>query len=153
MAKLVVNYRDAVSTYANLPLVGNVQGDVRTAIDTGIQYWWSNLAAAGEVTEWKILNDSVPSAIDDAEKLNTELESEYKAASLSRFKELTYVGKNLTAVNVYDSPAKTFHLFSKAFTYVGKNLTQVVLTRISDGATLTKVFAYVGKNLVSVTIG
>jgi hypothetical protein len=152
VVKSAINYRAAVSTYASLPLAGNTQGDVRTAIDTGIQYWWSSSVAAGEVTEWKILNDNIPSAIDDAEKLNIELESEYKAASLSRFKELTYVGKNLTAVNIYDGPAKTFHLFSKALTYVGKNLTQVVLTRISDGATLTKTLAYVGKNLVSVTI-
>ncbi len=150
--KYAITYKDAVATYAGLPVVGNVQGDVRTAMDTGIQYYWSNAAVAGVLTDWKMLNDNIPSTVNECEKLNIELETAYKAAYLTRYKEFTYVGDNLTAVDIYDTPAKTNLLFSKTLTYIGPTLTQTVLTRASDGRTLTKDFAYTGDNLTSVTI-
>jgi hypothetical protein len=152
MAKKAINFKNSVTTYTALPIVGNTQGDVRTTTDTGFQYYWSVVGVAGALTDWKMLNDRVPSTINEQEKLNLELEMAFKAAAISRYKELTYVGKTLTAVDIYTSAAKTVKLFNKTFAYVGKTLTKTVLTRISDGTTLTKDLAYIGKNLISVTI-
>ncbi len=152
MSKIVKIFRPAVTTFVNLPVVGNVQGDVRTVRATGIDYWWAVAAAAGALADWKVLNDPIPSAITDREKLNLELEMEFKAAEIARFKEFTYAGKDLTAVDIYTDNTKAVQLFDKTFTYVGKNLTQTVLTRTSDGATLTKDFVYSGKDLTNVTV-
>ena len=152
MSKIVKTLRPAVIAFTNLPLAGNAQGDVRVVRATGIAYYWAIVAATGALADWKVLNDPIPSAITDREKLNLELEMEFKAAEIARFKELTYFGKNLTAVDLYTDNTKAVQLFGKAFTYVGKNLTQTVLTRTSDGATLTKDFTYVGKDLTAVTV-
>jgi hypothetical protein len=152
MSKIVRTLRPTVATFAGLPLVGNVQGDVRVVRATGIAYYWAIVAAAGALADWKILNDPIPSAITDREKLNLELEMEFKAAEIARYKELSYVGKDLTGIDIYVDNTKTVQLFSKVLTYVGKNLTKTVLTRTSDGATLTKDFVYAGKDLTSVTV-
>jgi hypothetical protein len=152
MAKRAIRYRDAVASYNNLPIGGNTLGDVRTTRDTGIQYWWSIVAAVGARTDWRLLNDKIPSTVDEQEKDNLELEMAFKAAVLSRYSEYTYAAKNLTRIDIYTDNTKVTQLFSKVMTYVGKNLTQTVLTRISDGATLTKSFTYVGKNLTNVTV-
>jgi len=152
MSKIVKVLRDSVATFPSLPVVGNVQGDVRTVRSTGITYYWAVAAAAGALADWKVLNDPIPSAITDREKLNLELEMAFKAASIARYTEFTYVGKNLTSINVYVDNTKAVQLFGKVLTYTGKNLTKIVLTRNSDGATLTKNLVYVGKNLTSVTV-
>ena len=44
--------RSPVSTYANLPLTGNVQGDLRICIDTGDAYTWMLEASSGSLTDW-----------------------------------------------------------------------------------------------------
>ena len=93
MAKRAINYRPAVASYASLPIAANTFGDIRVVRDTGIQYWWTIAAAVGARTDWQIFNDKIPSTIDEQEKLNLELELEFKAAVLSRYSEYTYVGK------------------------------------------------------------
>ena len=85
-----------------------------------------------------------------AQKLGLEMEMEFKAANLSNYKTYTYTGSNLTAVDIWTTPAMATKLFGKALTYDGSNqLTQSVLTRVSDGATLTRTLAYTGANLTS----
>jgi hypothetical protein len=90
---------------------------------------------------------------NQVEKLALELEMEFKAVKLYCYKEFTYVDGQLTGVNVYEDNTKTVQLFNKILAYTGSRLTQTVLTRISDGATLTKDFVYdVDNNLESVTV-
>ena len=91
-------------------------------------------------------------SVSPAEKLNLELELEFKLAKLSRFIENTFTGNKLTAVDVYDDATKVLTLFNKVLTYTGNKLTMTVVTRISDSATLTKVFAYTGNKLDSITV-
>ena len=50
--------RSPVSTYANLPLTGNVLGDVRLATDTGDAYTWMLEASSGLITDWKKVTTS-----------------------------------------------------------------------------------------------
>jgi hypothetical protein len=91
-------------------------------------------------------------SVSPAEKLNLELELEFKLAKLSRYIENGYTGKQITSIIVYDDVTKVLTLFSKVLTYVGNKLTMTVITRISDAATLTKVFAYTGNKLDSITV-
>lgn len=91
-------------------------------------------------------------SVSPAEKLNLELELEFKLAKLSRYIENTYTGNRLTAVDVYDDATKVLKLFNKVLSYSGNQLTMSVVTRISDSATLTKVFSYTGNQLTSITV-
>jgi hypothetical protein len=79
------------------------------------------------------------------------MEMEFKTAVLLYYKEFTYGGGNLTATNVWTTPAKLTKLFNKTFAYGGGKLTTTVLTRISDAATLTCTYAYTGVNVTSIT--
>ncbi len=47
-----IRVRDTVSTYANLPLSGNVIGDGRVTTDTGHLYLWSIDSSTGLLTDW-----------------------------------------------------------------------------------------------------
>ena len=69
--------RSPVSTYANLPITGNVLGDLRIITDLGVLYTWTSESSSGDLTNWKKVtvssyNDlvgrpsSTPLAIDDA---------------------------------------------------------------------------------------
>jgi hypothetical protein len=64
---------------------------------------------------------------------------------------MIYTGSNVTQIIYWDSPSMTTQLFTKNMTYTGSLVTQVVLTRISDGATLTKNIAYSGSQVSTVT--
>ena len=44
--------RSPVSTYASLPLTGNVRGDLRISTDTGDAYTWMLVASSGSLTDW-----------------------------------------------------------------------------------------------------
>jgi len=50
--------RTTVSTYANLPLVSNVLGDIRIASDTGYAYTWLLVSPTGSLSDWKKLTIS-----------------------------------------------------------------------------------------------
>jgi len=69
--------RSPVSTYANLPITGNVLGDLRILTDLGVLYTWTSSSGSGSLSDWKKVtvssyNDltgrptSTPLAIDDA---------------------------------------------------------------------------------------
>jgi len=69
--------RSPVSTYANLPITGNVLGDLRILTDLGVLYTWMSSSGSGSLSDWKKVtvssyNDlvgrpgSTPLAIDDA---------------------------------------------------------------------------------------
>lgn len=50
--------RSPVSTYASLPLTGNVQGDLRICLDTGDAYTWMLEASSGNLTDWNKVTSS-----------------------------------------------------------------------------------------------
>ena len=100
---------------------------------------------------WRVISPSSGSgAFTTIEKSNLELEMEFKAAQLTNFKEFTYTGKNLTAIDIYTDNTKTTKLFNKVLSYTGTNLTQTILTRVSDSATLTNDLVYSGNDLISI---
>lgn len=90
-------------------------------------------------------------SFSDADKKALELELEYKTTSPSYFKELTYVSGSLTNISIW-APSKITKLFNKALTYASGQLSQSILTRITDGATLTKDFTYSSGQLISVDV-
>lgn len=67
------------------------------------------------------------------------------------YTQLIYTGSNVTSIIYWDSPSMTTQIFTKAITYTGGLATSVLLTRISDSATLTKTIAYSGSNVSTVT--
>ena len=50
--------RAPVSSYTNLPITGNVLGDVRISTDTGDAYTWMLEASSGLITNWKKVTTS-----------------------------------------------------------------------------------------------
>lgn len=81
---------------------------------------------------------------------NTELETQFKAASKAYYKELTYADGVLTNVDIYVDSSMTVKLFSKELTYTGNDLSSIIITRISDGAAITRTFVYSGGYLIGV---
>jgi hypothetical protein len=45
--------RSPISTYANLPITGNVLGDLRILTDVGDLYTWTSESSSGDLTNWK----------------------------------------------------------------------------------------------------
>lgn len=91
-------------------------------------------------------------AYSQTEKLAMELEMEFKAVNLYYYKEFSYTGSQLSAVDIYEDDTKAVKLFNKTLTYTDSKLTETNLTRISDSVTLKKVFSYTGSNLISITL-
>lgn len=60
------------------------------------------------------------------------------------YTEPTYdVNNNITQVNIYDTSAKTFHIFNKTYTYnVSNQITKVEITRVFDNIKITKLITY-----------
>jgi hypothetical protein len=67
------------------------------------------------------------------------------------YTQMIYTGSNVTQIIYWDTPAMSTQVFTKNMTYTSGLVTQVVLTRISDSATLTKTIAYSGTQVSSVT--
>ena len=78
------------------------------------------------------------------DELSLELQWIYYYANF--YTELTYnISKVLTSVDIYIDNTKVTKLFSKDFTYdLSGRCSQVLVTRISDGKTLTKTLTYDG---------
>lgn len=94
------------------------------------------------VTRSKGPAGSGSSVYTSSEKLNMELEMSFKAAKIDNYTEYGYTDGTLTSIDIWETAAKLVKLFGKAFTYNSGDLTKIVLTRVSDGATLTKDFTY-----------
>jgi len=149
MAKLAKLFKDSVSTFSSLPTSGNVQGDVRIAKDTGFQYYWAVTSGSGSLADWRVINDPVPSPITAKEKEFLEILKQYKLALETFYETYSYTGNQLTTKDVWTDSGLTTKLFSRAFTYTGSKLTSDVVTRISDGATVTRAYTYTGNKLTS----
>ena len=112
----------------------------------------SNLPTAGaqEYIAKQYTLASGSSVYSQSEKDAIELETAFKASAAFHYKELVYTGELLTQMNVWTDNTMTTKLFQIDYTYTGEQLTTVVVTRISDSATLTKTLAYTGDTLDSI---
>lgn len=81
----------------------------------------------------------------------TELESLFKMASSTAYKELTYDQGNITNVDIYTSASKTTKLFSKIIGYNNGNITSITITDEVNGGTLNKILAYSDGNLANIS--
>jgi hypothetical protein len=81
--------------------------------------------------------------------LEYQLISGRMAGRLTVHKEFSYVGANLTGIQVWDGPLKETLLITIAFTYTGSNLTRKTVG--ASGQTLTIDYGYTAGNLTSVT--
>jgi hypothetical protein len=66
------------------------------------------------------------------------------------YRELTYTGGNLTAIDAWSTSAKVLKIFETRFTYTGENLTRKVLTDVQAGTILTVTYGYTGSDLTSI---
>ncbi len=147
----IKDFKDSVSTFNSLPVTGNTLGDVRKTNDTGVQYWWSISSASGNLQNWRLVSGSSNPETDPESISNIELEFATALSNSSSFKELSYTGNKVTLIEIWESSSKTYKLFSKALTYSGNKVTTIVLTRHTDGTTMTKSLSYTGNNVTSVT--
>lgn len=85
---------------------------------------------------------------DAAARAAIELEDQYAAAYASCSTTYGYTGDVLDTITVWTDGTKTVALFTVALTYDGGTglLTSRVVTRVSDGATLTKTYSYDGSS-------
>ena len=80
-----------------------------------------------------------------------EMILEYIMGTLTRCVDYTYdMDDDLTLITIYADDTRAVTLFTKVLTYNGdKDIIQKVLTRISDGKTLTTDLTYTGDNLTN----
>lgn len=90
------------------------------------------------------------SSSDDTLKNRAEIEGLYKVAYSTAYSELTYIGADISAINIWDTNLKTTLLFTKSLTYVNGNITQIDITDHLQGVTLTKELVYNNGNIISI---
>ena len=74
--------------------------------------------------------------------LNLELHLAFKLANITNFKETTFASGLMTNLSIYTNSSKAVKLFDKALSYNVGQLITIVITRITDSATLTKNLLY-----------
>lgn len=81
-----------------------------------------------------------------------EIESMFKEAESSLYKELIYTNGSITNVDIYTNSNKTTKLFSKVITYVNGNISEISILDNVNGGTLTKVLSYSDGNLANIEV-
>jgi hypothetical protein len=106
--------RSPVAAYANLPVSGNVKGDLRIVTDTGEIYMWNIVATSGSLTDWGKVTSSdyndlsgAPTssglAIDNAVNIVTDLSINI---AMLAWQTLTSVGASV--VKMFDGMVNKF---------------------------------------------
>ena len=90
------------------------------------------------------------STTDDTLKNRAEIEGLYKVAYSTAYSELTYIGADISEINIWDTNLKTTLLFTKSLTYLNGNITQIDITDHLQGVTLTKELSYNNGNIISI---
>jgi hypothetical protein len=130
--------RSPVNTYTNLPITGNVIGDLRIITDLGVLYTWTSSSGSGSLSDWKKVtvssyNDlknrpgSTALAIDDATLAIRNIFMNYiiilfrRIISLSAKVYKMYDGMfdNFTSASTIDSVHSTNFKYLPEHTYVG----------------------------------
>lgn len=129
---------DLADNYPN-PTVTKIQNnDVLAGVPTDNQYLvWNSSNNRWEPT------DFYNSKISLQLLTNTDYNDHYR--------ELTYTGDNLTAVDIWETSGKLLKLFSRTLSYTGDNLTQVVTLDEINTVTLTTNLVYSGDALINIT--
>ena len=69
------------------------------------------------------------------------------------YKEFTLTaGRDLSQIDVWDSPSKGIKLFTKRFIYTNDLLTYIVVTNEPRSVTVTRIFSYTAGNLVAINV-
>lgn len=77
---------------------------------------------------------------------------EFDIARNDKYKELTYVGGDISQIDIWENNTKALKLFTKVITYTTGNITQTVLTDEQNAKTLTKDITYdIQGNIETVT--
>lgn len=79
------------------------------------------------------------------------LEKLFAVAYDNHYTEFTYVGNNLTVIDIWEDNGKTTKLFTRTLSYTGNNVTLVVTVDEQGAGTLTTTFVYFGNNLINTT--
>ena len=90
------------------------------------------------------------STTDDTLKNRAEIEGLYKVAFTTAYSELTYIGADISAINIWDTSLKGTLLFTKSLTYSDGNITQIDIIDHLQGVTLTKELSYNMGNIISI---
>ena len=90
------------------------------------------------------------SSSDDTLKNRAEIEGLYKVAFTTAYSELTYIGADISEINIWDTNLKTTLLFTKSLTYLNGNITQIDIIDHLQGVTLTKELSYNNGNIISI---
>lgn len=141
--------RTPVASFTNLPLSGNVEGDIRIVLDIGAAYTWINSNGTGTFVDWKKLTvsnysdltgapSSSPLDIDNAVKsfrsvyLNLVLYF-YKTAILFSSNVLKMSDgviddfNDMTAVNTTDSVNEDIYTDAESYNYSLDSYTKLLL--------------------------
>jgi len=91
--------------------------------------------------------------LNDVEAVNQRLRIEklFNSAYDDHYAEMTYVGDNLTSVDIWEDSGKTLKLFTRTLSYSGDDLTTVTTVDETTSALLTATLTYSGDNLDTVT--
>lgn len=103
---------------------------------------------------WNVSGNAVGSAVTATQNVAPDnpvrtihaIKALFKATLASAYSEFTYEQRNLTQVDVWETPAKLTKLFTRVLTYTQQNLTQVVTTDEITETTLTQTFTYTISN-------
>ena len=87
---------------------------------------------------------------DDTLKNRAEIEGLYKVAFTTAYSELTYIGADISEINIWDTNLKGTLLFTKSLTYLNGNITQIDIIDHLQGVTLTKELVYNMGNIISI---
>lgn len=121
-------------------IVGIIEGDVYSG-----QIWFCN-NQPGDIVGTDGITFCSPS-----NNRRIRLEKMFNDAFDDHYCEFTYVGDNLTAVEVWEDSGKTTKLFTRTLSYTGDNLTTVATTDEQSSEILSTTFSYSGDNLVNIT--
>jgi hypothetical protein len=81
-----------------------------------------------------------------------ELESLFKNAALTNYKELTYIDGNITTIEVWENDAKMTKFFTKNITYSNGNITKIDITDNITGKVMNRTVGYdLSYNIVNIT--
>ena len=120
--------------------------------DTTIEYPSNGDVLTFEDGKW-VNETPTGGAVDiDNFQRRTEIESMFKTANSTAYKELTYSGGNITSVDIYTNSGKSVKLFTKIIGYnVDNNIDAISITDEVNSDAIYKAIGYTGSNLTSVT--
>ena len=120
--------------------------------DTVIQYPSSGDVLTFQDGKW--INSTPTGGVVDIDnfKRRTEIETMFKTANATTYKELIYDNENITSINIYTDNEKTVKLFTKIIGYnVDNNIDTISTIDEVNSDAIYKTIGYTGSNLTSVT--